>query len=151
MEVCATNCETCSSGAIADCSLCLSGYWAHPTTNVCETSCPIHYYENSGPRSCLACNPACATCNGPHVVNCLSCSPQYFMVVANKCDPCDSRCAECTGYLNTQCTGCAAGKFYQSLAPNTCVDSCSDIGANYYTDGSLCKGCNIYCATCSGP
>ena len=29
---CASNCETCSSGLLSDCSLCLPGYYSHPTT-----------------------------------------------------------------------------------------------------------------------
>lgn len=75
-----------------------------------------------------------------------------FLSLLSLCSPnCDYRCDGCSGPLNTQCIACAAGKFSNESVAGTCVDACSDIGTNYYADNTVCRLCNAYCATCSGP
>ena len=64
---------------------------------------------------------------------------------------CDPLCNGCTGPSNTECNACVAGKYQLEGSSYTCVSACSDIAPNYYLDGSLCKPCNSFCATCTGP
>lgn len=147
---CASNCDTCSSGAVADCSLCLAGYYSHPTTSACYSSCPNGYYQDPTPRTCPQCDIACATCTGSGSSSCLTCSPQYYSSAANECSACDALCDGCTGIDSTSCSACASG-IYSIEGTNTCVSACADHAPNYYLDWSLCKQCDPLCGTCSGP
>ena len=148
--VCASNCQTCTSGSASGCSLCVSGYFSHPTNSNCVSSCPSSSYANSGSRTCITCNTACSSCNGSANTNCLSCASQYYSAGGNTCLACDSRCNGCSGPGNTQCSSCASGKFSQQGVSGLCVNACSNIGANYYAHGSVCKQCDSLCGTCSG-
>lgn len=148
--VCASNCETCTSGAASGCTLCSSGYYSHPTNNNCVSSCPSNSYVHSASRSCISCDAACATCNGSASSNCLSCASQYYFASANNCQACDSRCNGCSGPTNSQCSACASGKYSQQGVAGLCVNACSNIAANYYADGWVCKQCHSLCGTCGG-
>lgn len=147
--VCAANCETCTSGAVSDCSHCSTSYHLNPTTNACEASCPNGYYEDVATRSCPQCDPACLTCTAAGSSSCSSCSPQYYDAGSNTCQACDPLCDGCTGAGNTMCSSCATNK-YLVFSTNTCVSACSDYAANYFLDGSICKQCDPLCATCTG-
>ena len=106
--VCAANCETCSTGAVADCSLCFTSFYLHPTTNACEALCPDAYYEDAPSRTCPQCNAACLTCTASGTLNCPTCASQHFAPAANQCAECDPLCDECTGSGNTACQACAS-------------------------------------------
>ena len=149
--VCASNCETCIGGAAADCTLCSSGYFAHPTTQACQSSCPNGYYKDTATRTCIQCDSTCVTCNGAGPSKCLTCGAQFYLSGSNSCLACDSLCDGCTGPANSECNACAAGKYQLEGSSYTCVSACSDIAPNYYLDGSICKACNSFCATCTGP
>ena len=136
--VCASNCETCSSGAVADCSLCLSGFYLHPTSSACEASCPSGYYEDNTLRTCPQCDPACLTCSGSGSSSCSSCSPQFYSSGANQCSTCDPLCDGCTGAGNALCSSCQTSSYSVEGTSLTCVSDCSDHAANFYLDGSVC-------------
>lgn len=138
--VCAANCETCTSGAVADCSYCSSGFYLNPSTNACEASCPNGYYEDASTRTCPQCDDACLLCTGAGSSSCSSCSPQYYDAGGNTCLGCDPLCDGCTDAGNTFCSACAATK-YPVHNTNTCVTACSDHAANFYLDvsTSTCK------------
>lgn len=55
------------------------------------------------------------------------------------------------GPANTECSACATGKFSLENTSLTCVNACTDLGSNYYLDGTVCKACVAPCATCQGP
>ena len=136
---CASNCETCSSGALQDCALCLSGFFAHPSTNVCEGSCPNGYYEDNALSTCPECDPACLTCSASGSSSCLSCSAQFYSSGGSSCSPCDPLCNACNGPGNNACQACAPTAYSVENTSLSCVAACSDFALNYYLDGSECK------------
>ena len=148
---CATNCEACTSGAVTGCSRCYAGYYAHPTTQACESSCPDSYYADAASRSCLQCDVACGDCNGAGHTSCLTCSAQYYSSAANTCSPCDPLCDGCYGPNNSECSACASGKYSLDGTALTCLNACTDVGSTYYLDGTVCKACVAPCLTCEGP
>ena len=148
--VCSSNCETCTSGAVSDCSLCASGYFQHPTTSACELSCPNGYYEDATLRTCPQCSTGCLTCTAAGTTNCPSCAPQYFSPSANECTACDQLCNGCTASGNTACQACATNIYSVENTSLKCVADCSHHGSNFYLDGSICKQCDVLCATCTG-
>lgn len=81
--VCALNCDTCSSGSVSDCALCLSGFFFNPLTAACDSSCPDGYFADPVSRACVPCDSACLTCTGPGPSSCSSCSPHFFSSGAN--------------------------------------------------------------------
>ena len=127
----------------------MSGYYLHPTTSACESSCPNGYYEDATPRTCPQCDQACLTCTGSGSSACSACSPQYYSSGANQCSGCDPLCDGCTGAGNSLCSACASSK-YLIEGTTTCVTNCGDHAANFYLDGSTCKQCDGACATCGG-
>jgi proprotein convertase subtilisin/kexin type 5 len=40
----------------------------------CLSHCTDGYYLDFNNNECFNCDPSCATCNGPSVLNCLKCS-----------------------------------------------------------------------------
>ena len=149
---CASNCESCSSGDTTDCTNCIAGYFAHPSTLVCGSSCPNGYFPDSTARSCLPCDQSCTTCISSST-NCNSCSSQHFPSAPfpASCANCDAACNECSGAGNSNCQACAVNYYPVDLLPSTCVANCRDHASNFYLDGSLCKECASECGTCSGP
>ena len=148
--VCASNCETCTGSATTDCTLCYTGFYAQPTTLACSSSCPNGYYADSTTRTCIQCDAACATCNDAGHTNCLTCSAQYYSSAANTCSPCDPLCDGCSGGSSAHCSACATGKFSLEGTTYTCLNDCSDVSAEYYLDGTVCKACDSACGSCGG-
>ena len=127
----------------------MTGYFLHPTTSVCESSCPNGYYEDSGSRTCPQCSTGCLTCTTSGTSSCPSCSPQYYAPSINQCAACDGLCNECSGAGNGACDACAADKYSVENTSLTCVAQCSDHAPNYYLDDPICKKCDDLCATCT--
>ena len=135
---------------MADCSLCLSGFYLHPTTSECVLACPDGYHEDAASRTCSQCSTGCLTCTGSGTSSCPTCSSQYFAPTLNQCSPCDPLCNECSGTENTNCDACATNKYSVESTSLTCVSTCTDFGANYYLDDPVCRQCDPLCATCTG-
>ena len=131
------------------------------------SSCNAQYYS-SGPNQCSACHPLCDGCTGPDSTSCSACAsgkyaidgtntcvsacsdhaPNYYLD-GSICKQCDPLCATCTGAGNSLCSTCASS-IYSVQATTTCVSLCSLYATNYFLDGTTCKPCNSFCATCTG-
>lgn len=112
------------------------------------------------------CHVDCATCSGPSISNCLTCTDANATPNASgkctcntdftqfgsnpmKCSYkfCDSSCSHCTGPDPDECIDCKSSHAYLN-ATNYCI--CKD---GYYlnsSSNSICKTCDIDCATCDG-
>ena len=129
----------------------MNGFFAQPSTLSCQSACPSGYYADAATRTCPQCDGACATCNGAGHTSCLTCNAQFYSSGANTCTACDPLCDGCSGGNNSDCSACATGKYSLEGTSVTCLNACTDVGPNYYLDGTVCKACVAPCASCVGP
>ena len=70
-----TGCSKCNNIKCIICSL----NYLHPTSNKCETTCPIGYFANENQNTCNNCetifNIGCQECNS---TSCIKCNRNYL-------------------------------------------------------------------------
>lgn len=101
--------------------------------SACVPECPEQHYATNNDHVCHHCDPSCATCSGPTLLQCLSCPPGHpehltkvnkgektphyicssdclpgYYRSSNSCLPCIASCKECEG-VPTFCTACHDG------------------------------------------
>lgn len=195
-EACSvTFCASCT-GNTSQCLSCAPGFFL--TGNVCNT-CNVtgcstcteinncqSYQPNAGFFTYLLpngtyipylCDIGCASCAQNFPLQCLQCSPGYYMQINStttiaQCFPCSPNCVTCTNA--TSCTSCASNTYYNATNNNctacnissnclTCsitydknvpITSCTGCQPGFvlYTDGTgfgYCQTpCPVNCRTC---
>lgn len=162
-----------------ECTSCQEEYAFYD--GVCHTTgnCPADTtWENTDLRRCLGCEPECAACSGPGLINCTVCkldSPfayqppiagivygctrkcqnNYFLFkdttnLKNECKICDGSCLACKD-LATHCTQCANDLYlYQPTGYCYAAENCPD-GTFAFDYNHTCFPCSGGCPTCMGP
>ena len=167
---CFQSCRTCSGTANFECISCKSGYFLQPYSNLCLSTCPTGYYQNTVSSMCSPCHSACLTCFGEDTTQCLSCQSGYFFLQSssaclsscptgywtdmskntkNICTSCHHSCTSCTGPASTQCSACSS-RYYLQPSSTTCSPTC---GNGYWANsaGNICSPCASTCTYCVGP
>ena len=162
---CDSSCDTCSGTLATDCLTCPPGTYFFAGNTSC-VACTDPNYSHTDGINCLftACDPSCATCTGPSVTDCLTCTGGTYFFAGNNsclacnvagfsqnganCIECDSSCESCSGTLATDCLTCYTSTYFFS-GNNTCL-SCNVAGYEH-SDGVNCNPCDSSCASCTGP
>ncbi|CAG8475724.1 4639_t:CDS:10 [Diversispora eburnea] len=165
-QACPSSCTDCtfdSNAALVKCSKCMPGYVLD--NEQCVKSCPAGKVINSDDKAtCIACSPNCATCDGPLINQCLSCSdpsqfslngscsaepcPSSYVTQNNTCVKCHPDCLECSGPGMDQCTKCPLNRPILT-EKGQCVESCP-IGKFEDSTTGKCQACDSSCSSCFG-
>ncbi|KCV68767.1 hypothetical protein H696_05063 [Fonticula alba] len=156
---CGSSCASCPLSA-EECVQCERGKVLAGT--MCVNSCPEGTLAQGG--LCAGCAASCATCFGPARDQCLTCAPEWPLLLEGAClsscpegtaeddelcVPCHETCAKCVGPARDECTSCPVPDI---LSGSLCVSVCP---AGWYAplDGGLntCQACHPACSACSGP
>uniref|UniRef100_A0AAR2IV67 P/Homo B domain-containing protein n=1 Tax=Pygocentrus nattereri TaxID=42514 RepID=A0AAR2IV67_PYGNA len=159
---CDWSCLTCSGPHPSSCLSCGPKMKLDANNHMCVAMCPDGYYSDQDTRECVKCYVTCATCQGHHSTNCLTCKAGHFRLgnscVENcppsfygnttngTCEVCDPSCAECSGSGNSHCLGCRDGYFLLAQK-GICLHTCP---SNYFpnTQEKVCQHCHPSCKTC---
>ncbi len=143
-------CITCSSNNLANCTICMAGYYVNTnganqvcspcaisTCKTCTNNGTVctQYISSTGLLAYSSatltntyfpyiCDPGCATCSQNYPGNCLQCSNGYYALVNNnviQCLPCGANCLTCNPSSITTCYTCYSNSF---LSGTSCV-SCN--------------------------
>ena len=149
---------------------------AEPTT-----SCPLDYFQTSlGSLSavlpstvtestflCQHCHFLCASCDGPSMYDCLTCTYAFFTnsstarvsclqscdeTTAVNCITCHEQCIGCTGPTEQECVTCREDSVaIGTLGQQVCVPECK--GNTYLSQDRgdyTCRQCHSQCVGCKG-
>jgi proprotein convertase subtilisin/kexin type 5 len=170
-QLCNPECTACTTSA-STCQGCQVvsqvSYYLTASASTCTTTCASGTYPDNTNLLCTACNSGCATCFGPSLTECYSCTSNYFLISSSTncslacplgqyqvtstltCVVCAVGCADCS-VSATNCASCkiASGVPYY-LSGSNCLQTCP---AGTYADNSTlsCLPCANGCATCFGP
>ena len=75
---CHIYCAICSGAGNAQCSACNSGYFKHPSANMCSNSCPTGYWKDTTNHICAPCDTSCMVCLDGTNTQCTTCKTGYF-------------------------------------------------------------------------
>nr|XP_017011802.2 furin-like protease 2 isoform X4 [Drosophila takahashii] len=156
---CHDTCETCAGAGPDSCLTCAPAHLHVIDLAVCLQFCPDGYFENSRNRTCVPCEPNCASCQD-HPEFCTSCDHHLVMhenkcysacpldtyeTEDNKCAFCHSTCATCNGPTDQNCITCRSSRYAWQ---NKCLISCPD---GFYADKKRleCMPCQEGCKTCT--
>ncbi|XP_043658322.1 furin-like protease 2 isoform X2 [Drosophila teissieri] len=156
---CHDTCETCAGAGPDSCLTCAPAHLHVIDLAVCLQFCPDGYFENSRNRTCVPCEPNCASCQD-HPEYCTSCDHHLVMhehkcysacpldtyeTEDNKCAFCHSTCATCNGPTDQDCITCRSSRYAWQ---NKCLISCPD---GFYADKKRleCMPCQEGCKTCT--
>ncbi|EAR96684.3 leishmanolysin family protein (macronuclear) [Tetrahymena thermophila SB210] len=149
---CTTPCATCKSATPTSCLSCAQNLYLQPSSNKCDSSCPLGYYKNSIDMTCTACLTGCKNCTDAKT--CIQCdSSNGYRLYGSSCTICTKPCATCSSINPSSCLSCENSLYLQN---NQCVATCSKgyfNGPNYTcspclkgcdecSDGNSCKTCN---------
>lgn len=158
-QACHEACDTCTGPDQKSCTACSPGYLRIVDLNICLQQCPEGYFENGHQKTCITCQPNCATCEH-QPDQCTSCD-HHLLLYQNKCvascpsstyetedytcAPCHSSCATCRGSNSSQCITCAEGLFWHE---GRCTKDCP---AHHYADPYQreCLECPPGCSECN--
>ncbi|KAH8385207.1 hypothetical protein KR200_005715, partial [Drosophila serrata] len=156
---CHDTCETCAGAGPDSCLTCAPAHLHVIDLAVCLQVCPDGYFENTRNRTCVPCEPNCASCQD-HPEYCTSCDHHLVMhenkcysacpldtyeTEDNKCAFCHSTCATCNGPTDQHCITCRPSRYAWQ---NKCLNSCPD---GFYADKKRleCMPCQDGCKTCT--
>ncbi|KAH8408854.1 hypothetical protein KR009_002398 [Drosophila setifemur] len=156
---CHDTCETCAGAGPDSCLTCAPAHLHVIDLAVCLQVCPDGYFENSRNRTCIPCEPNCASCQD-HPEFCTSCDHHLVMhenkcysacpldtyeTEDNKCAFCHSTCATCNGPTEQDCITCRQSRYAWQ---NKCLNSCPN---GFYADKKRleCMPCQEGCKTCT--
>ncbi|KAL4454931.1 hypothetical protein ABPG74_006313 [Tetrahymena malaccensis] len=154
---CDSTCIECE-GVATNCTVCQYTLTQN-SQNICVSSCPQGYYQNTTTTSCVPCSdPNCSMCN--YTLICTQCNQGY---VLNPQQMCSSTCP--IGYYNqnqiceqcqTNCTSCLSLNSCITCEQNydlingQCYLKCSK--QQYRDEQTLkCMQCDSSCLSCNGP
>lgn len=137
-------CNTCVTSPVAQCTLCLAGYYPNPSTYP-TSACP------TCPATCATCTSStvCQTCISPFTrigTMCLCATPNYLDSTNTLCVTCSvaiTNCLTCTSTAPTTCATCATGYFptstnLQCLLCGQIITGCLTCVLSPQTTCSLC-------------
>ncbi|KPU75290.1 uncharacterized protein Dana_GF19273, isoform B [Drosophila ananassae] len=156
---CHDTCETCAGAGPDSCLTCAPAYLHVIDLAVCLQICPDGYFENSRNRTCIPCEPNCASCQD-HPEFCTSCDHHLVMhenkcysacplnafeTEDNKCALCHSSCATCNGPTELDCITCRPSRY---VWKNKCLNSCP---SGFFADKKRleCMPCQEGCRSCT--
>ena len=134
-----------------------SGAYVFLENNLCVQNCPDGQYEDADNSSCEDCAPGCATCDGPSLLECHTCTedtdsstPYYKVLGVSQCDTecpngqfisstydyeceyCSVECGSCVGTLhNCTTTLECTSRYYYFNDTFECLGVCPD---GYYAN-----------------
>ncbi|KCV69799.1 hypothetical protein H696_03244 [Fonticula alba] len=164
-QPCDVSCDECAGPAGDQCTECAPGLDMVAEADglfSCASGCPEGRYRDTVSGSCEACDPACATCNGPSDRDCWRCTGGLLQdghsvqqcaanhaPTAGRCLPCHASCAACAGTRSTDCVGCLAGllPLPAGASPTRCVPGCP---VGYTAGPGGCTPCGVHCSSCPG-
>jgi proprotein convertase subtilisin/kexin type 5 len=130
-----------------------------PQSGFCDpNTCGAAQYVDRSNRTCQNCDASCATCTGPTIGDCLTCSGGATLMngmccASNQfnngaaCSACTT-CLTCDGPTDNDCLTCPAAT--HTKTGKFCSLNCT---ANEYNTGpgvNTCVPCNAWCSTCGG-
>ncbi|XP_033150164.1 furin-like protease 2 isoform X1 [Drosophila busckii] len=156
---CHDSCETCAGAGPDSCLTCAPAHLHVTDLAVCLQVCPDGYFEDQKNRTCVPCEPNCASCQD-HPEYCTSCDHHLVMhenkcysacplntyeTEENKCAYCDASCASCNGATDRDCITCRSSRYAHE---RQCLNNCP---AGYYADKKRleCLPCQDGCKSCS--
>ncbi|KAH8303711.1 hypothetical protein KR018_001969, partial [Drosophila ironensis] len=156
---CHDTCETCAGAGPDSCLTCAPAHLHVIDLAVCLQICPDGYFENTRNRTCIPCEPNCASCQD-HPEFCTSCDHHLVMhenkcysacplntyeTEDNKCALCHSTCATCNGPSEEHCITCRPSRYAWQ---NKCLNSCP---SGFFADKKRleCMPCQEGCRTCT--
>ena len=122
-----TLCAVCSGSNVAQCSICIQGYYANVTTSTC--------------MQCTGA-PACIQCFQTSPTICILCANGFFLTSNNTCVNCPSYCSSCTSASSCQALAVTQGQVLLTSNNVTLLASC-DVGCF-----SCSKISPLACAIC---
>ncbi|XP_030564586.1 furin-like protease 2 isoform X2 [Drosophila novamexicana] len=156
---CHDSCETCAGAGPDSCLTCAPAHLHVTDLAVCLQVCPDGYFEDVKNRTCVPCEPNCASCQDRpeyctscdhhlvmHENKCYSACPlNTFETEENKCTYCHSSCATCNGATENNCITCRPSRYAWQ---NKCLNNCPD---GFYADKKRleCLPCHEGCKSCS--
>ncbi|KCV69789.1 TKL protein kinase [Fonticula alba] len=163
-QPCDVTCGTCTGGSPDQCTTCAGGLDfvdAGSGVGACTSTCPEGQYREEGSGTCVACDAACAACNGPSDTDCWrchgtvlqdgqcvqECSPGH-VAAGGRCLRCHVSCDQCAGVRSTECLPACPDDLLALPAgqsPVRCVPACP---AGHRTTPSGCSKCTDHCASC---
>ncbi|XP_030379433.1 furin-like protease 2 isoform X2 [Scaptodrosophila lebanonensis] len=156
---CHDSCETCAGAGPDSCLTCAPAHLHVIDLAVCLQVCPDGYFENIKNRTCVPCEPNCASCQD-HPEYCTSCDHHLVMhenkcysacplntyeTEDNKCAHCHASCGTCKGPSEVDCITCRPSRYaYESKCLNNCPDG-------FYADKKRleCLPCLDGCKSCT--
>ncbi|XP_034490855.1 furin-like protease 2 isoform X1 [Drosophila innubila] len=155
---CHDSCETCAGAGPDSCLTCAPAHLHVTDLAVCLQVCPDGYFEDVKNRTCVPCEPNCASCQDRpeyctscdhhlvmHENKCYSACPlDTYETEENKCAYCHSSCATCNGATENDCITCRPSRY---ALQNKCLNNCPD---GHYADKKRleCLPCHEGCKTC---
>ncbi|KCV69785.1 hypothetical protein H696_03230 [Fonticula alba] len=165
-QPCDVSCATCVGGQADQCASCAAGLaLAEVADGVgsCRSTCPTGEYHDVPSGSCMPCDAACATCNGPSDRDCWRCASGVLqdgdcvqhcaakhVALAGRCLPCHVSCDQCAGTRSTECLPACPSELLAlpaGASPMRCVPACP---VGYSASGAGCTPCGEHCASCPG-
>ncbi|EDW00125.1 furin-like protease 2 isoform X2 [Drosophila grimshawi] len=156
---CHDSCETCAGAGPDSCLTCAPAHLHVTDLAVCLQVCPDGYFEDIKNRTCVPCEPNCASCQDRpeyctscdhhlvmHENKCYSACPlDTYETEENKCAYCHSSCATCNGATENNCITCRPSRYAWQ---NKCLNNCPD---GFYADKKRleCLPCHDGCKSCS--
>lgn len=147
-------CDICSDST--SCTTCSSGYFLHPSRQLCSLTrfCNDGFRQENGiclpcaVSGCRECNTnrfTCSSCTNPLLnvdqLSCVTTCPAGRFRNGNNCDRCPITCATCTDVNN--CTSCAT-RFM--LNGGLCTGACNEGQVNV---NGVCRNCSdANCRVC---
>ncbi|XP_017962667.1 furin-like protease 2 isoform X1 [Drosophila navojoa] len=156
---CHDSCETCAGAGPDSCLTCAPAHLHVTDLAVCLQVCPDGYFEDIKNKTCVPCEPNCASCQDRpefctscdhhlvmHENKCFSACPlNTYETDENKCAYCHPSCATCNEASENNCITCRPSRYaYQ----NKCLNNCPE---GFYADKKRleCLPCHEGCKTCS--
>ncbi|XP_062140559.1 furin-like protease 2 isoform X2 [Drosophila sulfurigaster albostrigata] len=156
---CHDSCETCAGAGPDSCLTCAPAHLHVTDLAVCVQNCPDGYFEDMKNRTCVPCEPNCASCQDRpefctscdhhlvmHENKCYSACPlDSYETEENKCAYCHSSCATCNGATENDCITCRPSRYAWQ---NKCLNNCPE---GHYADKKRleCLPCHEGCKSCS--
>ena len=146
---CAATCATCDGPAPTDCTACAAGrHLSGRACLPCATCAPGTFTAAActptRDTACAACDPSCATCEGPGPTRCATC-PAATFASAGACVAC-TRCAD-GAYVSAACaptsdTACAACDPSCARCDGPGAAACLSCPPGRWLDGRACRACS---------
>ncbi|KAI4457760.1 proprotein convertase subtilisin/kexin-related [Holotrichia oblita] len=158
-QPCHESCNTCTGPGQNNCLSCSPGHVRVLDLDVCLQQCPEGYFEDYLEKTCIPCQPNCASCQDrpDHCTSCdhhlllhqnqcsASCPDNTYETEDYSCAPCHNSCETCRGSNSSQCVSCTPDKFWYDGRCN------KDCPAHHYADHHQreCIECPPGCSECN--